>query len=70
VKLWRRKRKPASWKPTMMVAKGTFVYLSEAGALEIEEGSQWSIHSELVKRHPKNFRPRFSTNPVRSDLRS
>ena len=54
----------------MMVTKGSFVYLHEDGAIVIEEGSQWPIHSDLVKRHPKNFRPRFSPEPVRSDLRS
>jgi hypothetical protein len=56
------RRAPA--RPTMMVAKGRFVYLHEGGAMVIEEGSQWSIHSELVKRHPKNFRPRFTPHPV------
>jgi hypothetical protein len=48
VKLWRRKRKPAAWKQSMMVAKEQFVYLSEAGAMLIEESSQWSIHTATV----------------------
>lgn len=30
-----------------------FVYLHEAGAMVIEEGSQWPIHSDLVQLHPK-----------------
>jgi hypothetical protein len=48
----------------MMVAKGRFVYQLEGGAMVIEEGSQCPINSDLVKRHPKNFRPRFSPSPV------
>jgi hypothetical protein len=39
------------------------VYLFEGGTMVIEEGSQWSIHSEIVKHRPKSFRPRFTPHP-------